>query len=396
VLDTLLGMGGWDVLHPEVRPFFEQHGYDHSDIEEVFRRVGSGAMLPKAWSEVAGAVERKARFYQGEGFDRTAEDMFIRASVLWGRAQYSFYGDDPRRIAFKDRARGCVDALQQLSGGRLERVELEFEGFTLHALLHLPHEIEGQPPFPAVILGPGMDMIKEDMTGLARRYYLPRRMAALAIEGPGQGESLTGGLKVNLTNYDRAISAFVDFLSSRPDIDSARVGMWGVSMGSYWGIRAAAHEPRLGAVATAAGCYGDFDVIFGRAQPNFKANFMYMSGYEDEQAFDAELASQMGLWGLADRVACPVLLGFGEFDELTRIEDTLRLFESLPAPKELLVFEQEFHPLGPVSAELFQYGAEWLQRVLDGELEDGFVTQRYVMRNGEMQTGSAAPAWWSG
>ena len=48
VLDTLLGTGGWEVLHPEAQGFFEELVYNHADAARVFGQVKSGAMFPKA------------------------------------------------------------------------------------------------------------------------------------------------------------------------------------------------------------------------------------------------------------------------------------------------------------------------------------------------------------
>lgn len=53
VLDALLKTGGWDVLHPESKPYWETLGYAHADIENVFSRIRSGSMLSKAWPPAA-------------------------------------------------------------------------------------------------------------------------------------------------------------------------------------------------------------------------------------------------------------------------------------------------------------------------------------------------------
>jgi hypothetical protein len=45
-------------------------------------------------------------------------------------------------------------------------------------------------------------------------------------------------------------------------------------------------------------------------------------------------------------------------------------FERIRAPKELRVYEGEFHPLGGVAAKIFRFGAKWLQRALDGHLAE--------------------------
>jgi dipeptidyl aminopeptidase/acylaminoacyl peptidase len=240
-----------------------------------------------------------------------------------------------------------------------------------------------------------MDMYKEDWIKVAREHYLPRGIAVLAVDGPGQGETAGNGLLVTLDNYERAMSALIDHMGARPEIDGDRIGLWGVSMGSYWGLRTAAHDPRLRAAATAMGCYGDMDTIFERAQPSFKANFMRMSGFTDEERFDAEVATKMQLLSLADDITCPVLMQYGEFDELSSVEETVRLFDALTVPKSLFIYEQEFHALGGVGAEIITAAADWLERALAGSLADG-AQEAYVRRNGEVQDGDAAPVWWMG
>ena len=52
-------------------------------------------------------------------------------------------------------------------------------------------------------------------------------------------------------------------------------------MNGYWGLRAAATDHRLAALAAFEAVTGDFASIFERAQPTFKNNDMFMSGYSD-------------------------------------------------------------------------------------------------------------------
>jgi cephalosporin-C deacetylase-like acetyl esterase len=310
---------------------------------------------------------------------------------MWNRAQYSYFSDDSRKLAFRERCNATVAKLSELGGGRIERVELDFEGQRLFALLHLPARHAGSAP--AVILGPGMDMTKEDFLLAGQQHYAERGYVA-TVDMPGQGESLSNGLKVTLTNPERALSRFVDFLASRPEVDSERIGLFGCSMSSYWGIRGAAHEPRLRAVAGFMGVYGDFETLLNRAQPSFKNNFMYMAGYTDEAAFDAELGSRMNLWDLAGRVTCPVLMGVGEFDELVPLEETLALYDLLRCPKGIRVYEDQFHPLGGVAKEMYAYGAEWLRRALDSEFDGGRDQRYYVQQDGRVTRDTAYPTWW--
>ncbi|WP_411142164.1 alpha/beta hydrolase [Streptomyces sp. x-80] len=393
-LDIALAQGGFDALHPGAKGTLEQLGHDHTDFDKVFELVRSGAMLPKAWATVAGQVEERAAHHERGGFSQTAADLYVRAAVMWGRAQYSvFDAADPRKLAFREHANHCVERLGALRGGRVRRVVLDFEDRHIYALLHLPPgEVRGAP---AVILGPGMDMIKEDYIYAAERYYTSRGMVALSIEGPGQGESRAGGLTVDLTNYERAIGRYIDHLATLPEVDADRIGMFGISMSGYWGSRAAATDHRLAALAAFEAVTGDFATIFERAQPTFKNNYMFMSGYSDEETFDRELVARMPLGDLVADIACPVLYGIGEFDELTQLEQALANYERVRAPKEMRVYENEFHPLGGVAAEIFRFGAEWVERALNGELaEPGRDVRHYVHRDGRTTDGTADPTWW--
>ncbi|MGW7447482.1 alpha/beta hydrolase [Kitasatospora sp. NPDC054795] len=395
-LDIALAQGGFDALHPEAVGTMEQLGHDHTDFDKVFALVRSGAMLPKAWATVAGQAEERAAHHERGGFAQTAADLYLRAAVMWGRAQYSIFdAADPRKTAMRRRANHCVERLGALRDGRVRRVELDFEGSRIFALLHLPAgRVENAP---AVILGPGMDMIKEDYIWAAERYYTSRGMVALSIEGPGQGESRAGGLTVDLGNYERAIGRYLDHLAALPEVDAERIGMFGISMSGYWGSRAAATDRRLAALAAFEAVTGDFATIFERAQPTFKNNYMFMAGYTDEEAFDRDLARRMPLGDLVADITCPVLYGIGEFDELTDLGQALESFERVRAPKELRVYEDEFHPLGGVAAEAFRFGAEWLQRALAGEFADpGRDVRHYVHRDGRTTDGSADPTWWLG
>lgn len=392
VLGNLIGFGGLEVLHPESRGLDIALGYDHGDLELLHERVKHGIQLRKAWVDVANIVERRAQYYRDAGFSRTAHDLYRRAALLWSHAQYTFFEDDERKRRFYDCSRHCVDQMVAGSRNPIERLRVDTANGPIFAHLHLPAEVDR--PTPVVILLPGMDMTKEDYLKVAQEFYADRGMVAVAVDGPGQGETRLNGHVVDVNNYEAGISALLDIVLAREEVDQDRVGVWGMSMGSYWALRCAATDPRIKAAATGLGCYGNIDIVFETGHPSFKTNFMYMAGYDDEEAFDTEIATNMHLRELSDRIACPVFLGFGEFDEISRIEDTLSLYRSLTCPKELCVFGQEFHPLGGVAPELIAYGAEWCAKILDAGKPRQTDLERYMDRWLPPIEGSAEPSWW--
>lgn len=396
-LDIALSQGGFNALHPAGKGTLEQLGHDHTDFDKVFSLVRSGAMLPKAWAAIAAQAEQRAQHHEVHGFARTASDLYLRAAVMYGRAQYSIFdAADARKAKLRQRCDHCVDRLAELRGHRVRRVELDFDGKTLFALLHLPAgEVSNAP---AVILGPGMDVIKEDYIAAAERYYTNRGVVALSIEGPGQGETRSQGLMVGLDNYERAIEIYAGYLAELPQVDSARIGMFGISMSGYWALRALSSPATLlRAAATFEAVSGDFETIFEVAQPSFKNNFMYMAGYTDEEAFDREMKARMPLGDTVRRITRPVLMGVGEFDELTPVENALATYERITAPKEMRVYEGQFHPLGGVAAEIFAFGADWVLRALEGEFDQPGRDVRHFMRDdGAATEDSADPPWWLG
>lgn len=389
ITDTLLAGNGYEVLHPESRHFLGVIGYDPVDFNRILSRVKAASMFPKAYGEVALELEQKALYYERSGLSSTANNLFNRANMLYARARHAFAPSDVRHPGFNEAVARCTAGLIRNSDVRIEEVVVEFEKFGVHAIAHFP---TGAGPWPVVVLLPGMDMRKEDWTKVAREHYVARGYCALAVDGPGQGATAIGGLRATTDNYERAISAVLDSFLARSDVDGSRVGMWGVSMGSYWGLRTAALDSRIGALSTAMGCYGSMDIIFGRAQPAFKANFMRMTGYKDEDNFATEIASKMEVLSLAPKVECPVMMAYGEFDELSTLDETIALYEALGGEKLLMVFEQEFHALGGVGAEMVCASADWLDRALSASRP--LSGEAYLMRSGEVLP-SARPKWWS-
>jgi len=390
VLDNLVALGGVNVLHPEIAGFFQEYGYARRDVETAFSEVKSTPMIPKGWAKLAASLERRAEACR-EQYPDMALNLYMRTSMIYARAQYSFLVEDPRRLGFAQSAARCVAAMAELNPTPIERLSIPFEGKQVSALLHLA-DVEG--PAPVVLLIPGMDMVKEEWTSVAQRHFVSRGIHALALDGPGQGQTLTEGLRVTVDNYERATSAVVDALVERPEIDSDQLLLWGVSMGAYWSMRIAAHETRLKAAATTIGFYGDAVTIFDRAQPSFKRNFMNMTGIHDEDQFDREIIANMPLTDLVGKISCPILMSMGEFDELANVVGALELFEKIEAPKDFVVWEDEFHPLGGVMPEAIALARSFLDRALAGSLEADRDVRAFMRTDGEIDLGSGLPSWW--
>jgi pimeloyl-ACP methyl ester carboxylesterase len=390
ILNTLIGTAGFDVLHPGMKYEHAKLGYGASDFDRVFSRVKRGEMLVKAWVTVGTDLERRARWAEREGFLFSAGALFGRAALLYGRGAYSVLRDTPIKAAYHAKLVSCHSRMVELHGLSAERVEIPFEGKTIYGVLHRPRA-DGGDLAPALVLLPGMDMFKEEWTRLAQQSIVPRGIAVLSIDGPGQGESLLHGLKVGVTNYDAAGEAVVDFLSHQPGIDSERIGLAGFSFGAYWAARLGAVEKRLKCVACIEGV--DKDVLFREAQPNYRTNFMYMAGIEDEEEFET-LIDQLVLDELAPHIECPTLFVQGEFDELRSVEEALRVYDLVPPPKEIWILEDQFHPMGEWADELPLFVVDWFAARLEDRQHYAVDRRLFLRQDGSIVEGDGRLPWW--
>ena len=390
ILDAFINSGGMGLLHPESNYFREQLGYNAYDLKRVFELGKSGTMITAAWAMIAKEVEGRARYWLAQGSKSAALTLFERAMLLYGRAHYSISTNPERRRKFLQKLALCRQAVIDLSSHRIEHVSLPFEGKTVFGHFEATAGAKRQP---CVILLSGMDMFKENWHRFMTTNVLPRGWAGFTIDGPGQGETLTEGLTMTLDNYDRALAASIDWLSQQPEVDPERIVILGSSMGSWWGTHALATETRIKALAANMPCLADKSILLNQAQPSFVNNLMFMTGlktYEEIAAFTAG----MGLEDIVSKVSIPYLIVTGENDELTTLEGTKAIYDRIPSPKELWVYQHEFHPIGPPANEWLNASMDWLQKALDGTLRPE-PYQVYITKDGQYIEGDGMPPWWN-
>ncbi len=336
-----------------------------NEIRDIGRKVEKFSDIPREFSRAAERREELALEAEKQGHDVEAREHYYVSANFYTNAQLAIYEEgNPRRIALGKKKKASYDRFIEFAEHRIERLELPFEDKSLPALLHFPTRMKLKEKVPCVLFIPGMDGGKED-TPLSRDPFLERGIALLSIDGPGQGEARERGIKVTASNYELAGKAACDYLTGRPEIDESRLAIIGTSMGSYWGTRVAAAESRFKACALTGVCVepGQY-TIFNTASPTFKLNYMYMAGYDDEDAFD-EFARTLTLKGVASKVSCPYFIVAGEDDELCPIEFIYELMDEIPGPKVLVIFEGEKHSISNPRARAL--AADWLTDRLDGK-----------------------------
>lgn len=315
------------------------------DLAEVCSRIKKFVDIPREFSQAAARREEQGKQAEAQGRLTEARDDYYIASCFYTNAMWAIYeGGNPERIRWQERKRACYDKFIEYAGRPIERVELPYQGKKIQAILHLPPTRKADEKVPCVMYIPGMDGVKEDNPA-SGDPFIEKGFAVLAIDGPGQGETREGGIPCTASNYADAGKLACDYLVKRPEIDAAKLGVMGSSMGSYWAPRVVAEEKRFKACAVSGVCMepGQY-AIFNMSSPTFKLNYMYMSGYDDEAAFD-EFCKTLSLRGVTAKITCPYMVVAGEDDEHCDMKFVYDLMGEIPAPKLLYVFEGERHSI---------------------------------------------------
>ena len=354
------------------------------DDPETPTRAHNYRMLPKMWRKKAEHDEALAKTAEKNGFKMTALEHYDHAVESYRMAQHPIYFDDnPVKIYLTNKLKEMVDRRSALAPYPIERVEVPFDdGKTISCLFHL---LPDRRKAPCVIYVPGMDQTKEYFPRVMNSLGVNRGMHVISMDGPGQGNSNIQKIRAVADNYERAGAAVIDYLEKREEVDSDKIGIYGVSMGSYWSLRLASYDNRPAALASGVATFNPNNTIFSVSSPRFKQMFMYMAGMDNEDEFD-EMAEKMTVKGYADKVQCPTLLATGEFDPLCPLEDAVEVYEDLTCKKELWVIEDQFHPLWGIpnlgKLDCHHYIMDWLQRALvEGKTNDKRIA--YVSNKGD-------------
>lgn len=336
------------------------------DFKDVPSRARNYRMIPKVWRKEAEKHEALARRAHARGNSATATAHYDNAIEAYRCAQHPIYYDDhPAKKYLYRKLDEMVDRRSDVAAYPIERVEVPFDGKTISCLFHV---LPDHRKAPVVLYMAGMDQSKEVFPRASQNIALARGFHVLSMDGPGQGSSNLKKIRAIGDNYERAGAEVISWLSKRKEVDKRKIAIYGTSMGSYWSLRLASYDRRIAAAVSAIACFKPGHTIFSQSSPRFKQMFMYMAGYEDEDRFDREVVQHMTLDGYLEKIRCPTLLATGEFDPLSPLEDAIGAFDKLRTPKELWVFENQFHQLKGLEnlggLDGHNYVFDWLEGAL--------------------------------
>jgi dienelactone hydrolase len=241
-----------------------------------------------------------------------------------------------------------------LDGARFLRFSyLSAHGQRVPALLFTPLRASAKTPAPCLVLLHGLGGSKEIMAGLAL-FAAQSGYASLAIDEYGQGErtptkpserSQAEELAVTVQQSALDVRRGLDYLGTRRDINSKRIGLAGISLGAIIGTVAAGVDPRLKATALISGG-GDWGLILKTLTANrTEVGGRSTAGLKnlDWDKASLLLAPEDPLT-FAPHIAPRTLLLIGGRKDTTIVPQAQQeLYDAARLPKKILWFDQYGH-----------------------------------------------------
>ena len=342
-----------------------------ADVGECFAtadRIAEGDFesWTREWTQTAERVAAGALKSAESKYDISAADAYLRAANYYRAAEFYLHGNptDPRIPELSGRSANCFREGLRAGGTNHQFVEISYEGTTLPGIFYPASEAPG----PVLIVQTGFDGTIDGLFPWAQAATR-RGWHCLTFEGPGQGRVIRKQRLPFRPDWEHVVSAVVDHLVARPEVDTKRIALLGVSFGGYLAPRAAAFEKRLAACIANGGVL-DF---IGPRIPKDMAREQYASSIRShpdqvnvkmqklaEQSVAARWGQQNGqytfqasspadwliklldydLTPVVRQITCPVLVVDVE-NERSFPGEAQKLYDTLICPKTWLYFTEE-------------------------------------------------------
>jgi dienelactone hydrolase len=285
------------------------------------------------WTRVAERNEQLADKLAAEGRKVTANEYYLRASSFYRDACWPQPVTDSRMLPTYKKMRETFDKAWKLVRPPFERVQIPYEGTTLDGYFRKPNGPAGKR-FPTMIPFQGADTMAE-ATILGGGAYAARGMAYLAVDFPGQAGALRLKDLHLPPDTERIAKAMIDYLETRPDVDATRIGMQGISMGGYGVPRSASGDSRIKAAMMSSGSFCLQQDIFDYYPP-IQERLRWIVGARDLADARKKLADYT-LEGRANRIECPMLIGYSKDDRIMDPQGAYRLYQAATSAKREMV-----------------------------------------------------------
>ena len=282
-----------------------------------------------AWSAIGDRYEKRAKSEDEANNKDAARDDYFWAFKYYTVARWPVPNSPGKQKAYLN-ALAAFRNYGKFLDPPVEIIHVPFEGKEITGYLRLPKDAR---PAPLVFMINGTDSRKEDEVQ-GRNSLFQSGIGVVAVDMPGTGES---PVKADVGS-ERIFSRVLDYLATRPDVDSKRIVAWGVSYGGHWAANIAYTEKaRLRGVVVQGGPIHDYYTAewqkksLGTPESLFdlfaaRAAIYGVESLDEFYAYGPRLS--LKTQGFLGQPSAPMLILNGEKDSQVPISDLYMLLQS--------------------------------------------------------------------
>lgn len=313
-------------------------GNDPSDKEAWYQE----------WCAMGDHVAKLGEQADAKGRKFTAGDYFLRAGYYYYTGERMVYPGELKSSIY-DKALKYFNKGFSIRYPHFERVEVPYEGTTLPAYYIKGEGVTG--PAPTVVVFDGLDNCKEMSSLFCGLEFARRGWNTLAIDGPGQGETLRTRKIPSRWDYEVPGKAAFDYVAGRKEVDTKNIVIMGYSFGGYCAPRIAALDTRYAGGVAFGAMWWDMHAWLVRSQEQMKKGSLATSHFQVPWVFGVPdldfnktiaLMEKFSLEGVAQKVTTPFLVMHGKDDGIIPPEQAEILYNKLGSKvKTLKIFDAE-------------------------------------------------------
>ncbi len=281
------------------------------------------------WSAIGQRYEARAKSEEAAKNNDAARDDYFWAFRYYTVARWPVPNSSGKQKAYQN-ALAAFRNYGRFLDPPIEMIHVPFEGKEIPGYIRLP---KGVSPAPLVFMINGTDSRKEDEVQ-GHDALFRSGIGVVAVDMPGTGES---PVKADVGS-ERIFSRVLDYLATRPDVDSKRIVAWGVSYGGHWSANLAYVErARLRGAVVQGGPVHDYYTpewqkkSLGTPEYLFdlfaaRAAIYGVESLDDFYAYGPRLSLKNQ--GFLGKPSAPMLVLNGEKDSQVPISDLYMLMQS--------------------------------------------------------------------
>lgn len=337
-------------------------GLDWGDITLALRDLRKAsthtdwADWHQRWSALGVHHEGRGAEALAAGLLETARMSYRKAAACHHYAEFFYFDDMAAKQASRDRVTAVFEHLLPHLREVVRPFRVHHEGTLVPGYLMMP---PGEGPWPTVVLVNGLDSAKEVELYAFARELLVRGMAAVVFDGPGQGVHV--GRTPMVVDFERVVAAVLAEVTAAPEVDTERMGIFGVSFGGYLAARAAAFLPGFRACVNLSGGF-DHD-SFASINAMVREDFRIVFGMPDDASMEHLARSVLNLRDVPP-LQVPLLAIHGELDSIIPMESCERMLTWAAGGTELIRYPGERHVATNYFGDFIPRFCDWMGRHL--------------------------------